>query len=68
MQKQVRALGPDALGQAIYQHFVEYKEKGLLKNPSEVARLAVYLASAEADHLTGHYGTLNEYERLGWKG
>jgi NAD(P)-dependent dehydrogenase (short-subunit alcohol dehydrogenase family) len=67
MQDQIRALGPEILGQVIYNYFLEYKEKGLLKDPAEVARLAVYLASNEADHLTGHYGTLTEYQRLGWK-
>lgn len=68
MQEHVRAMGPEALGRVVYRHFVEYKEKGLLKDPSEVAQLAVYLASAEADHLTGYYETLNEYQRLGWRG
>ena len=63
MQKQIRDLGPEKLGQAVYESFVEYKKKDLLKDPGEVARLAVYLSSTEADHLTGYYGTLNDYKR-----
>jgi NAD(P)-dependent dehydrogenase (short-subunit alcohol dehydrogenase family) len=68
MQKEVRALGAETLGSSVYHHFLENKDKGLLKDPAEVAGLAVFLASPEADHLTGHYGTLSDYKRLGWKG
>ncbi len=44
------------------------KEKGLLKDPERVAALAVYLASPSSDHLSGHFGTLDYYRRLGWTG
>jgi hypothetical protein len=33
-----------------------------------VAPLAVYLASPSSDHLSGHFGTLDYYRRLGWPG
>jgi NAD(P)-dependent dehydrogenase (short-subunit alcohol dehydrogenase family) len=68
MQTDIRALGPDALGQQIYGHFMEVKEQGILKDPAIVADLAVFLASPEGDRLSGRYGTLDEYRRLGWKG
>jgi NAD(P)-dependent dehydrogenase (short-subunit alcohol dehydrogenase family) len=68
MQRGVRGLGPTVLGQALYERLMEYKEKGLLKNPEKVAPLAVYLASPSSDHLSGHFGTLDYYRRLGWAG
>lgn len=67
MQEEIRALGPDVLGKSIYQNFTQLKEQGQLKNPSEVASLAVFLASSDSNHMTGHYGTLGDYEALGWK-
>ena len=42
------------------------KEKGELKDPAKVALLAVFLASTEADQLTGYFGSLTDYEALGW--
>jgi hypothetical protein len=33
-----------------------------------VAPLAVYLASPSSDHLSGNFGTLDYYMRLGWPG
>lgn len=68
LQEDVRDLGPAVLGKELHQRFVEYKEKGLLKDPERVAPLAVYLASLESDHLSGHFGTLDYYRRLGWPG
>ena len=67
MQGQIRALGASVLGKSIHEHFVEYKEKGHLKDPGEVAALAVFLASDESNHLTGNNGTLSDYANLGWK-
>lgn len=67
-QKVVRGLGPGVLGKELYERFAEYKEKGLLKDPGKVAPLAVYLASTSSDHLSGHFGTLDYYRRLGWPG
>ena len=68
MQEGVRDLGPVVLGQELHAHFVEYKERGLLKDPERVATLAVYLASPSSNHLSGHFGTLDYYRRLGWTG
>jgi 3-oxoacyl-[acyl-carrier protein] reductase len=68
MQEEIRGMGPEILGESISQHFIEYKKEGYLKDPEEVARLAVFLASSEADHLSGHVGTMNDYRNLGWRG
>jgi NAD(P)-dependent dehydrogenase (short-subunit alcohol dehydrogenase family) len=67
MQEAIRSLGPATLGTEVHRHFVSYQEKGALKDPHEVARLAVFLASPESDNLTGHWGTLGDYRSLGWK-
>jgi len=68
LQEGVRRLGPGVLGKELHDRFAEYKEKGLLKDPDRVAPLAVYLASSSSDHLSGHFGTLDYYRRLGWPG
>ena len=67
MQQELRSMGVEVLGEAISRHFIEYKKEGHLKDPGEVARLAVFLASSEADHLNGQVGTLNDYRNRGWR-
>lgn len=67
MQEELRGMGPEVLGESVHREFVEYKEKGRLKDPDEVARLAVFLASPRGDHLTGEVGTLDEYRARGWR-
>lgn len=67
MQERIRDLGPEVLGKSLYDHFVEYKETGRLRDPEEVPDLAVFLASAESDHLSGYNGTLSDYAGLGWE-
>jgi NAD(P)-dependent dehydrogenase (short-subunit alcohol dehydrogenase family) len=64
MQEEVRKLGPEVLGQETYEEFVAMKQEGHLKPPEQVARLAVFLASGEADSLTGENGTENYYRNL----
>jgi len=49
IQGQIRALEPCVPGESIHFHFMEYKEKGLPKDPAEVASRAVYPASDEAE-------------------
>lgn len=66
MQEQIRALGPELLGQEVYDNFLYYWKSGGLRNPADVASLAVFLASSLSDAITGHYGGLQEYARLGW--
>ena len=66
MQEQIRSMGPEPLGQSLHRHFVAYKEENNLRDPDSVAPLTVFLASAAADHLTGHFGGLEYYKRFGW--
>lgn len=68
MQEEIRGLGPGVLGREVHEQFLGFRDRGELKDPARVARLAVYLASQEADHLTGCNGTLGDYRSLGWKG
>lgn len=67
MQEEVRSLGPEVLGQRIYQDFKGLQEEGLLRPPEEAGRLAVFLASSESDGITGENGTGEFYERLGYR-
>jgi 3-oxoacyl-[acyl-carrier protein] reductase len=67
MQEEVRSLGPSVLGPAIHDRFVLYKARGELKAPSLVASVAVFLASSEADHLSGYVAGLDQYKALGWR-
>lgn len=66
MQEEIRALGPSVLGEGIHGDFKAYKEQGHLKDPFEVAQLAVFLASEASDHLTGYHGTLGDYIEWGY--
>lgn len=67
MHEKIRAMGPTLLSESLHRRFTDYKKEGVLKNPSEVAPLAVFLASDESNHLSGHVGTLRDYVRLGWR-
>ena len=67
MQDEIRKLSPSVLGDALHRNFHVYKETGSLKDPAEVANLAVFLASSSSDRLSGYTGTLKDYVRLGWK-
>ena len=68
MQEELRNLGPEALGDKTYAEFSGLKEKGLLKPPERVAKLAVFLASGESDSITGENGTETHYTRFGYTG
>ena len=67
MQDEIRAQGPSALGEGVYQNFLAYKEQGNLRDPEEIAHLVVYLASEKSNHLSGHYGGIGDYAELGYK-
>lgn len=67
MQSDIRKFDKKILGSDVYQRYHILYEQGMLKDPKEVAPLAVYLASAAADHLTGHNGTPEYYKELGFK-
>lgn len=53
MQDEIRSLGEDVLGTGLFYRFVSYKQNHILSDPAEAARLALYLASADAAHITG---------------
>ncbi|MEJ2184084.1 MAG: SDR family NAD(P)-dependent oxidoreductase [Nitrospirota bacterium] len=67
MQAEVRAMGPDVLGEEVYGEFVSMKESGSLDPPEKAARLAVFLASSASDHLNGEVGTERHYARMGYR-
>jgi NAD(P)-dependent dehydrogenase (short-subunit alcohol dehydrogenase family) len=67
MQSEIRKFGETTLGSEVYQRFHMLYEQGMLKDPKEIAPLAVFLASAKADHLTGHNGTPEYYKHLGFE-
>ena len=67
MQSDIRTLEPSQIGEDLYKSFLGFRISGSLKDPAEVAKLAVFLASASADRINGVFGTLSEYMRLGWE-
>lgn len=67
MQGRIRSMGAEVLGDDIYERFVSYWEEGSLRKPEEVAPLAVFLSSPDSGNITGHYGGLSDYARLGWR-
>ncbi len=67
MQDEVRNMGPRILGHKIYNEFTEMKRRGLLTPPERIASLAVFLASGEANHISGENGTEADYMRFGYK-
>jgi len=67
MQEKIRSMGAEVLGDSIFRHFTAYKEEGHLKDPGDVARLAVFLASSDGGSLSGQIGTLDDYRDHGWR-
>lgn len=68
MQEEIRRLGPGVLGEEVFREFEEYRNEHLLKNPDDVAPLAVFLASGASNHITGRIGSMRFYRQMGWKG
>lgn len=64
---EIRSMGPSILGEDLYRTMVDYKEKSVLKDPADVAELAVFLASGRSAGLSGHIGTLRYYRDQGYK-
>jgi len=65
--EEIRSMGSSVLGEELYNRMVEYKEQNVLKNPQDVAELAVFLASQRSAGMSGHIGTLGYYRDHGWK-
>jgi NAD(P)-dependent dehydrogenase (short-subunit alcohol dehydrogenase family) len=68
MQEEIRASGPEVLGLELYEQILGWKERGELKPPEKVARLAVFLASAASDSINGECGTETYYRKWGYRG
>jgi len=68
MQEEIRELGSGILGDKMYREFLRWKERGELKAPEKVARLALFLASEQSDAITGKTGTETHYRRFGYRG
>lgn len=66
MQDRIRELGPEVLGEEIYQRLTGFKQRGLLIDPFTVASVIPFIVSSDDDNLTGHNGSLDDYARLGW--
>jgi NAD(P)-dependent dehydrogenase (short-subunit alcohol dehydrogenase family) len=67
MQEEIRTAGPEVLGVELYKQVLGWKERGELKAPEKVARLAVFLASAASDSFTGESGTETYYRKWGYR-
>ncbi len=63
MQDQIRSFGDDVLGPELSRRFVSFKENKDLSDPSEVARLSLYLASEDAADITGEILSLSDLPR-----
>ena len=68
MQDRIQALGPEILGEVLFHEFQGMKQAGALKSPEQVARLALFLASAESDGITGMVGTEGDFRPFGYGG
>ena len=64
---EIRSMGPSILGEDLYRTMADYKEKSVLKDPADVAELAVFLASGRSAGLSGHIGTMRYYRDQGYK-
>lgn len=67
MQEEIRGFGPAVLGIEVYDSFAALKTHGRLLPPETVAPLAVFLASAQADRITGEIGTANHFRKFGYR-
>jgi NAD(P)-dependent dehydrogenase (short-subunit alcohol dehydrogenase family) len=67
MQEEIRNAGTEALGADVHRLFVGYRDRGLLAAPERSARLALFLASAESDNLTGEIGGAADFARFGYR-
>ena len=60
MQDAIRELGEEKLGTELYSRFRGFKDKGMLREPEQVAELAVYLASAAGLERNGGVYSLSD--------
>jgi NAD(P)-dependent dehydrogenase (short-subunit alcohol dehydrogenase family) len=67
MHDDIRKLDMNVLGPDAYRVFWGLKKSGQLKQPSEVAKLAVFLASDQSDELSGEIGTEDHFMKWGYR-
>jgi NAD(P)-dependent dehydrogenase (short-subunit alcohol dehydrogenase family) len=68
MQADIRSIDIISMGRDVYDRFHGLYDRGELLDPAQLAPLAVFLASSESDHLTGHNLRPDGYRALGWQG
>jgi NAD(P)-dependent dehydrogenase (short-subunit alcohol dehydrogenase family) len=66
MQEELREMGPEILGEALFKQFQAFKEEGHLKSPDDIAKLVVFLASDSSDEITGEIGSEQDYMGYGY--
>ncbi len=66
MQEELREMGPEVLGEALFNQFQTFKEEGHLKSPDDIAQLAVFLASDSSEGITGEVGSELDYAGYGY--
>jgi len=67
MQEEIRSKDPREIGMETHRHFMEYKERGKLRHPEEIAHLVAFLTSPASAHLNGQIGGLADYAEMGWR-
>jgi len=67
MQEQIRSLDISSVGQVVHERFHGLYDNNELQDPEDLAPLAVFLASSDADHLTGQNLRPDAYKKLGWR-
>lgn len=68
MQADIRSIDIESTGQEVHDRFHGLYDNGELQDPAELAPLAVFLASSDSDHLSGHNLRPEGWREKGWKG
>jgi NAD(P)-dependent dehydrogenase (short-subunit alcohol dehydrogenase family) len=66
MQDQIRDLGSQVLGEALYEQFMSFKRDGHLKQPEDVAKLAIFLSSDDVVGISGEIGGEEDFRDYGY--
>ncbi len=68
MQADIRSIDIQSMGRDVYDRFHGLYDRGELLDPAQLSPLAVFLASGQSDHLTGHNLRPDGYRKLGGRG
>jgi len=63
MQAAIRGIDPEALGRDLWSRFQEMKTSRSLRDPDDVAKLVLYLASPESADITGQTLSMHDLPR-----